>query len=108
MVSAAESAIAYLNGVDLSRYLAEDMIQAAVERRLLTLGEAASRISRTFRDAHPQIPWQDIIKQRHIFVHVYDRINNRRTWDYVTDKLPPLVAALRLLMPPPPTLKDNS
>jgi uncharacterized protein with HEPN domain len=99
MVEAGSAACRKLQGVELDRYLADEDLQAIVERRLITLGEAANLISQTLKKAHPQIPWAELIKQRHIFVHVYNRINNRRTWQFVVQELPQIVGNLRPLLP---------
>jgi uncharacterized protein with HEPN domain len=52
-------------------FLAEPMRQDAIIRNLEIIGEAAGRLSRELRDAHPEIPWADVIGHRNILIHDY-------------------------------------
>jgi len=47
-------------------YGANRMLRGAVERHIEIIGEAANRVSRAFRVAHPEIPWQRVIAQRNV------------------------------------------
>ena len=33
------------------------------------IGEAARRLTKSFRDSHPEIPWTKIMGQRHVLAH---------------------------------------
>lgn len=46
-------------GLTLDRYLKDDMVQSAVERCLEILGEAARRVSGSFKQSHQEIPWAE-------------------------------------------------
>jgi uncharacterized protein with HEPN domain len=48
------------------------------------MGEAARRVSREFRDRHPQIPWAKVIGMRHEVVHDYLSVDCDLVWDVVT------------------------
>ena len=74
MVEAARRIQKYTEGLTLDRYLKDDMVQSAVERRLEILGEAARRVSDPFKQSHPEIPWQKIIAQRNVLAHEYGDI----------------------------------
>lgn len=39
------------------------------------IGEAAYHLTKTFRDSHPETPWDSIMRMRHVLVHDYYRIN---------------------------------
>ncbi len=64
---------------------------------LAIIGEAANRVSKETRDAHPELPWQRIIAQRNILVHVYDEIDVDLLWRAV-DGLPLLQGRLRAIL----------
>ncbi|MEQ8541542.1 MAG: DUF86 domain-containing protein [Coleofasciculus sp. D1-CHI-01] len=78
------------------------MLQSAVERQLEILGEAARRMSDNFRQAHPEIPWSDIIGQRNVIAHQYEEIRQERIWSVVTSDIPTLITQLEPLIPPLP------
>ena len=69
-----------------------------------TFGEAARRVSESFKDAHPEIPWRRMIAQRNVLAHEYDDIDDRLMWRVVTESIPKLARTLKGLLPalPPP------
>lgn len=101
MLRFAREVMEFSNGVTREQYLSDLAKRRSVERSLELIGEAARRISTTFKDAHPEIPWRDIIGQRSVLAHDYGEISDDRVWDTVTQRLPDLVRALERLVVPP-------
>lgn len=64
------------------------------------IGEAASKISSAGRNAHPQIPWRDIIDMRNFLIHTYFRIDKDILWNTATQSIPPLIVELQKIIPP--------
>ncbi len=54
------------------------------------IGEAASKLTPTFRKTHHQVPWPQIIKMRHVLVHDYLGIDLTEVWAVVERDLPAL------------------
>ena len=52
------------------------------------VGEAAYRLSRAFKECHPETPWDGIIKMRHILVHDYYQVDDKELWIVINDDLP--------------------
>jgi uncharacterized protein with HEPN domain len=102
MLDAAEAIARFIGGISETAYLTDEVLQSAIERKVEIIGEAARGISRAFQNAHPQIPWQAIIVQRHVLAHEYGRIDQRRIWRVATVHVPALLEHLRPLVPPPP------
>lgn len=102
MLEAARRAYDYAGIASLETYLADDMIQAAVERVLGIVGEAARHVSASFREAHPEIPWAQIIGQRNVPAHEYGSIDQARIWMLVVERVPDLITQLEDAMPEPP------
>jgi len=59
------------------------------------IGEAAGRVSTSFRNAHPEIPWRQIIGQRNVLIHEYGEIKQERIWKTVTENIPQLIELLK-------------
>ncbi|MBX3368464.1 MAG: DUF86 domain-containing protein [Phycisphaeraceae bacterium] len=102
MVEHARRACGYVDGRTLEQYRRDDMLRDAVNRVVQVIGEAAAKVSKQFRDAHPEIPWRPIIAQRHILVHEYGHIDDDKIWRVATLYAPQLIALVEPLLPPPP------
>jgi uncharacterized protein with HEPN domain len=64
----------------------------------LLRAEAARRVSSDVREAHPEIPWADIVGMRSKIVHDYMNVDEDILWEVVTRDLPALVSAVEKLM----------
>jgi len=58
-------------GPRLTELRSDPVIQAATQRWIEIIGEAASRLSDQVRDANPDIPWRSMIGMRNVLVHGY-------------------------------------
>lgn len=102
MLRAAESARRFVAGRAYADFERDELLQAAVERKIEIIGEAARNVSRAFQDSHPEIPWQPIVAQRHVLAHEYGEIRYEKLWRVATVRIPELIEALRPLVPPSP------
>ena len=66
MLDAARTVRDFTTGLGLDQYRADRKLQLAVERAIEIIGEAARLVSASFKEQHPEIPWQQIIAQRHV------------------------------------------
>lgn len=106
MLDAAKAVQQFGEGKTFNDYMNDRMMRGAVERHVEIIGEAASRISQDFRDAHPEIPWQSIISQRHVLAHEYGEIKHELMWKVATVHVPELIQTLEKLIPSPPEIED--
>jgi uncharacterized protein with HEPN domain len=90
----------YTEGISESQFLASDLLQDAVIRRLTIIGEAVKRLSQDVRNEHPEVPWQHVAGFRDIAVHDYARVDSVRVWRIVRDDLPDLIRLVEPLVPP--------
>jgi uncharacterized protein with HEPN domain len=97
---AARRALEYTAGKTADDFARDDILQNAVMRLITVIGEAAGKVSPELRDAHPEIPWRDMIGMRHRLVHDYFRVDVNSVWDTVQQDLRPLIAAVEPLVPP--------
>ena len=93
---------AYSKVLEISReaYDADEMVQLALAHLIQIIGEAAYHVSKEGCEAHPDIPWREIIGMRHKIVHDYMDINYDMVWEIITQDLPPLIAELEKIVPP--------
>ena len=80
---------------DFARYSNDRRTQLDVERSLEIIGEAAGRVSNSFRNAHPESPWRQIIGQRNILIHEYGEVKQERIWKVVKENIPQLINQLK-------------
>ena len=88
----------YTAGLDKASFVASPMSYDATLRNLELIGEAATRIPETVRDAHPEIPWRAIMGTRNRLAHAYLHIDDDIIWTLIVDAVPELLTALRKLL----------
>jgi len=100
MLQAAREVETMLEDYDLSAFLADRVLLRATERGVEIIGEAARRVSTTYMDAHPEIPWREIIGQRNILAHEYGQIDHELLYKTAVEDIPKLIVQLQGLLPP--------
>ena len=98
MLDAAKQAAELGNGIELDGLMEDVRTRYAVERALEIIGEAARRVSRETRDAHPEIPWAGIIGFRNVLAHEYGTIDYRRLHTVIQVGVPELLSALETIL----------
>ncbi len=86
-------------GMSRAEFDADENLRLAVAHLIQTLGEAARRTSPPFQQAHPEIPWRDIIAIRHKVVHDYLHVDFNIVWGVATVHVPNLIAPLERIVP---------
>jgi uncharacterized protein with HEPN domain len=102
MLQAAQAIARYVENKSHQQYMADEILRDAIERRIEILGEAARKISDSFKLAHPEIPWRKIVAQRHVIAHDYGEIDHAVLWTVATVHVPDLINQLKPLVPAPP------
>jgi uncharacterized protein with HEPN domain len=98
MLDAAQAAVRVLGEHSAEELEGTEVLALAVPHAVEVVGEAASRLSPSFCEAHPEIPWSEITGMRHRIVHDYFAVDYQRPWDTVHSDLPPLIAQLEQLL----------
>jgi uncharacterized protein with HEPN domain len=65
-------------------------LEVWVLHHLQIAGEAMTRLSAELRDAHPEVPWRQVIGMRHVIVHGYDRVRLDIVSSVIAEHLVPL------------------
>jgi uncharacterized protein with HEPN domain len=85
---------AFTAGIKFEEFRADAKTIAAVERKLLLIGEAAVRLGREAPMIVPEVPWRHIRNMGNLLRHEYDRVDLTIIWQTITDDLPVLQAAI--------------
>jgi uncharacterized protein with HEPN domain len=99
ILSAAKLALQFVEGMNEAQFMEDAKTQAAVTRQVEILGEAAKRLSLTFKDDHPEIPWRDIGGMRDVLIHVYDNVDLDELWSVTQVSIPELIRLVEPLAP---------
>ena len=98
MRDAAEKARRYAAGRTRADIEDDEMLQSALVREVMVVGEAANHVSEETRAQAPDIDWGDIVGMRNNLVHAYWKVNYDVLWDVITYRLPPLLSELNRLI----------
>jgi uncharacterized protein with HEPN domain len=98
MLEAGREAIGYARGRERKDLDTDRPLTHSLVRCLEVVGEAAGKISKEFRQAHPEVAWEDMIGMRHKLIHAYYRINLNIVWRTVQEELPGLISQLEKIL----------
>lgn len=85
-------------GRRLDDYLADEILRAAVERKIEIVSEASRRLPADLLDAHPGIPWARIRAIGNILRHEYDDVYPAVIWTIATEHTAGLRAAIEAMI----------
>jgi uncharacterized protein with HEPN domain len=97
----------FTESLTFEEYLGHLAIPSAVERQFEILGEAARKVSDSFRALHPEIPWRRMIGLRNILAHRYYATDHTLLWKIIHDDLPMVLEQIERLLPPLPQVSDE-
>jgi uncharacterized protein with HEPN domain len=92
----------FIAGMAKDDFLADQKTQSAVLHQLTILGEAVKRLSRTFRDHHPILPWALMSGMRDHLIHGYDTVDLDEVWNTVSQDIPEVLTKITPLLPQRP------
>ena len=88
----------YLNGVDFELFSANSMMRFACIKQMEIIGEASRHLTDELKHKYQDIPWQQIVGLRNIFVHEYFGIDIEILWNIATEDIPPLFNKLKVIL----------
>jgi uncharacterized protein with HEPN domain len=65
---------------------------------MLAASPARPRTTAAFRDAHPELPWAQMVAMRNRIVHGYDDVDPDILWRVATEDVEPVLAALERML----------
>jgi len=88
MIEMCDLLIAYAS--DPAKLCSDPVTQAAAQRWIEVLGEAASHVSVEAQEANPDVPWRTLVGTRIILAHAYFHIDQDIIGSIVLDEIPDL------------------
>ncbi|MDR1610092.1 MAG: DUF86 domain-containing protein [Candidatus Symbiothrix sp.] len=77
----------FIEGMTFDDYVADKKSKFAVVKNLEIIGEASYKLSNKFKEKHPEIKWEKIVKMRHVLVHGYYQIEDSIAWNTAANDL---------------------
>jgi uncharacterized protein with HEPN domain len=99
IAQAGQRAIQFAQGLSREQLASDVMRQSAILYQMTIVGEATKRLSREYREQHPEIPWNQMAGMRDIISHQYDRLDLDVVWEVIQQDLPELLAMVTPLLP---------
>ena len=87
ILSAISNVEKYVKGLTREQFEADQMRTHATCYNIQVIGEASYKLTKEFKNDHPETPWQLIEKMRHILVHDYFAVDLQFVWIVVTEDL---------------------
>jgi uncharacterized protein with HEPN domain len=92
-------ALHFVEASDRQRYLDDDLLRAAVERKLQNAGEALAQLRKADPALAERVPdHAHVVGFRNVLVHQYQAIDDNRVWNLLSDEAPAMLSALNALL----------
>ena len=94
MVEACNNILTFMKDKTLIDLKSNSLLFFGVVKNIEIIGEASYKISKEFKENHPEIPWKIITGMRHVLVHDYYHINPERVFNTYKQDIPELLVKL--------------
>ena len=98
IIQAANHIISFTEGHSLEVLSSDKLRYFAVVKNVEIIGEASYMLSTVFKETHDDIPWDDIIRMRHILVHGYATILPELLWHTALEEVPQLKKQIETIL----------
>lgn len=98
MLDATNGIFDFVGSMSEEDYYKDEKTQAAVERYLEILGEAANKLPEDFYTKYSHVEWHKIIGLRNRIIHAYFDVNDTIVWQIVIKFLPTLKTDLEAII----------
>jgi uncharacterized protein with HEPN domain len=97
MIGFCERVLSFTQGISREDFVTEPMRYDATVRNIELIGEAATHVPTSIRQAAENIPWRMVIATRNQLIHGYAGIDDDILWSIVETDIPALLRELQAL-----------
>ena len=97
ILEAIENVYSFMQNKSSDDLQGDKLLYYAVVKNVEIVGEAAYKLSKEFKEDHPEIPWRLIEKMRHVMVHGYYKISIPILYNVYSEDLPLLKSFISTL-----------
>ena len=94
MLDAGHEVMGFLQGRTRASLDTNQLLVRGLSMSIGIIGEAAAHVSTETQEAHPQIPWAQVIGMRNRVIHAYFDIKLDRLWQTAVESVPALISEL--------------
>ncbi len=98
MLDATREALSFIVGRSKAHLYEDRQLLLSLIKEIEIIGEAASKVSASFRRKHSIVPWDLVIATRHRLIHGYFDIDQEIVWITVSEELPALIKTLESIV----------
>lgn len=98
IIEAADNIISFTVGLSQEELQVDKLRYYAVVKNVEIIGEASYMLTPEFKESHSEIPWDDIIRMRHVLVHGYATILPELLWQTALNDVPKLMRQIQELV----------
>ncbi len=100
VLKASRKIIRITTGMTREQFGKDDVVQDSVIRQIEIIGEAATKVSKEFKESNPEIAWREMIGMRNRLIHDYSEIDLAQVWKTLREDIPVLIHKIEPLVPP--------
>lgn len=98
IVEAAQEIGTFVDGITAPEFMTDALRRSAVLQKLIVIGEAAARLSKPLKAAHPDVAWGDIVAFRNFAVHAYFSVDWAMVWNTAAQEVPDVSASVERIL----------
>ncbi|MBI3018723.1 MAG: DUF86 domain-containing protein [Deltaproteobacteria bacterium] len=98
MLDATQEILSFVQNKSRDDFHSDRMLLLSVIKELEIIGEAANKVSDSFRAKHKHIPWEQMVGIRNRLIHAYFDIDVDIVWNTISQHLEKLSAFLEKIL----------